>query len=156
MTNDQLLAEIREANMTYLMLAQNLIRQDKAQALFRLGLSEESADLIAALSPARLGNYFELELLGHEGDHVGLRDGLAGPDRKRAVAIGGASLQARDELMARNLAHRRQHARIDLAGAALAPGLPRQRDDLVYHLPPLVGAIIFRHGRGAHQQDQQK
>ena len=54
MTNDQLLAEIREANMTYLMLAQNLIRQDKAQALFRLGLSEESADLIAALSPAQV------------------------------------------------------------------------------------------------------
>ena len=54
MTNDQLLAEIREANMTYLMLAQNLIRQDKAQVLFRLGLSEESADLIAALSPAQV------------------------------------------------------------------------------------------------------
>ena len=54
MTNDQLLAEIREANMTYLMLAQNLIRQDKSQALFRLGLSEDAADLIAALSPAQI------------------------------------------------------------------------------------------------------
>jgi flagellar transcriptional activator FlhD len=54
MTNDQLLAEIREANMTYLMLAQNLIRQDKAQALFRLGMSEESADLIGTLSPAQI------------------------------------------------------------------------------------------------------
>ena len=30
MTNEQMLSEIREANMTYLMLAQNLIRQDKA------------------------------------------------------------------------------------------------------------------------------
>jgi flagellar transcriptional activator FlhD len=54
MTNDQLLAEIREANMTYLMLAQNLIRQDKPQALFRLGMSEESADLIGTLSPAQI------------------------------------------------------------------------------------------------------
>ncbi len=54
MTNEQLLAEIREANMTYLMLAQNLIRQDKAQALFRLGMSEEAADLISALSPAQI------------------------------------------------------------------------------------------------------
>ena len=54
MTNDQLLAEIREANMTYLMLAQNLIRQDKSQALFRLGMSEEAAELIAALSPAQI------------------------------------------------------------------------------------------------------
>jgi flagellar transcriptional activator FlhD len=54
MTNEQMLTEIREANMTYLMLAQNLIRQDKAEALFRLGMSEESADLIAALSPAQV------------------------------------------------------------------------------------------------------
>ncbi|MDH4451446.1 MAG: flagellar transcriptional regulator FlhD [Rhodoferax sp.] len=54
MRNEQLLAEIREANMTYLMLAQSLIRQDKTEALFRLGLSEEAADLIGALSPAQV------------------------------------------------------------------------------------------------------
>jgi len=54
MTNEQMLNEIREANMTYLMLAQNLIRQDKAEALFRLGMSEESADLIGTLSPAQI------------------------------------------------------------------------------------------------------
>ena len=54
MTNEQMLTEIREANMTYLMLAQSLIRQDKAEALFRLGMSEESADMIAARSPAQV------------------------------------------------------------------------------------------------------
>ena len=54
MTNEQMLSEIREANLTYLMLAQNLIRQDKAEALFRLGMSEESADMVAALSPAQV------------------------------------------------------------------------------------------------------
>jgi flagellar transcriptional activator FlhD len=54
MTNEQMLTEIREANMTYLMLAQNLIRQDKAEALFRLGMSEESADLIGACCPAQV------------------------------------------------------------------------------------------------------
>ena len=54
MTNEQILSEIREANLTYLMLAQNLIRQDKAEALFRLGMSEESADLISTLSPAQI------------------------------------------------------------------------------------------------------
>ena len=54
MTNDQILAEIREANLTYLMLAQSLIRSDRAEALFRLGMSEESADLIASLSPAQI------------------------------------------------------------------------------------------------------
>ena len=54
MTNEQMLSEIREANLTYLMLAQNLIRQDKAEALFRLGMSEESADMVATLSPAQI------------------------------------------------------------------------------------------------------
>ena len=54
MNNEQMLTDIREANLTYLMLAQGLIRQDKAEALFRLGMSEESADLIAALSPAQV------------------------------------------------------------------------------------------------------
>ena len=54
MTNEQMLTEIRDANMTYLMLAQNLIRQDKAEALFRLGISEDSADMIATLSPAQI------------------------------------------------------------------------------------------------------
>ena len=54
MNDEQLISEIRDANLTYLMLAQNLIRKDKAEALFRLGVSEESADLIATLSPAQI------------------------------------------------------------------------------------------------------
>ncbi len=54
MNDQQLIDEIRDANLTYLMLAQTLIRKDKTEALFRLGLSEESADLIALLSPAQI------------------------------------------------------------------------------------------------------
>ena len=54
MSDEQLSAEIREANLTYLMLAQSLIRKDKAEALFRLGISEESAELIGTLSPAQI------------------------------------------------------------------------------------------------------
>jgi flagellar transcriptional activator FlhD len=54
MTSEQMLAEIKEVNLAYLMLSQSLIRQDKAQALFRLGISEESADLIATLSPSQV------------------------------------------------------------------------------------------------------
>ena len=54
MTNEQILAEIREANLTYLMLAQNLIRQDKAEAIFRLGLSEEACDLLVTLSAGQV------------------------------------------------------------------------------------------------------
>ncbi len=54
MNQDKLLNEIREANLTYLMLAQNLILQDKPEALFRLGLTEEAADLLGALSTAQI------------------------------------------------------------------------------------------------------
>lgn len=54
MNTEQLLAEIREANVTYLMLAQNIIRADKSEALFRLGMSEEAAEMIASLSPAQI------------------------------------------------------------------------------------------------------
>jgi flagellar transcriptional activator FlhD len=54
MTSEQILAEIREANLSYLMLAQSLIRADREQALFRLGVSDETAALIGALTPAQM------------------------------------------------------------------------------------------------------
>jgi flagellar transcriptional activator FlhD len=54
MDTQQILAEIREANLSYLMLAQSLIRADREQALFRLGVSEETANLIATLTPAQM------------------------------------------------------------------------------------------------------
>jgi flagellar transcriptional activator FlhD len=51
---DQLLQEIREANMTYLILAQAMIREDKAQAMFRLGINEEIATILEQLSTGQL------------------------------------------------------------------------------------------------------
>ena len=54
MTADQILAEIREANLSYLMLAQSLIRTDREQALYRLGISEDTASLIGLLTPAQM------------------------------------------------------------------------------------------------------
>ncbi|NBD21745.1 flagellar transcriptional regulator FlhD [Aquabacterium fontiphilum] len=54
MNADQVLQEIREVNLSYLMLAQSLIRSDREQALFRLGISEQAADRLASLSPAQV------------------------------------------------------------------------------------------------------
>jgi flagellar transcriptional activator FlhD len=54
MQTSQILAEIREANLSYLMLAQSLIRSDRDQALFRLGVSEETANLLTSLTPAQM------------------------------------------------------------------------------------------------------
>jgi flagellar transcriptional activator FlhD len=54
MNAETMLDEIREANLTYLMLAQALIRKDRVQALYRLGLSEAVAEVIAALTSAQI------------------------------------------------------------------------------------------------------
>ena len=52
--NEQLLDEVREVNLAYLVLAQHMIRADKAQAMYRLGVSEEVANIVDQLSPAQL------------------------------------------------------------------------------------------------------
>ena len=54
MTNDQLLGEIREANLNYLLLAQQMINTDKPAGMFRLGVSQEVADILAQLTPAQI------------------------------------------------------------------------------------------------------
>jgi flagellar transcriptional activator FlhD len=54
MTAEHILAEIREANLSYLMLAQTLIRTDREQALYRLGVSETTAQMIDGLTSAQM------------------------------------------------------------------------------------------------------
>jgi flagellar transcriptional activator FlhD len=54
MKNARVLEEIRETNLTYLMLAQHLIREDKAEAMYRLGIDSDLADLLASLSAAQV------------------------------------------------------------------------------------------------------
>ncbi|WP_413439217.1 flagellar transcriptional regulator FlhD [Sulfuriferula sp. GW1] len=54
MTANEVMTEIRDANLSYLMLAQQLIRSDKATAIFRLGIDNQIADLIAGLSNAQI------------------------------------------------------------------------------------------------------
>ena len=45
---------IREINLSYIMLAQRMLREDKPVGMFRLGLSSELADLLAGLSLAQI------------------------------------------------------------------------------------------------------
>lgn len=54
MTNEILLTEARDINLSYLMLAQAMIRDDKAQALYRLGIDESTADLLQQMSSQQL------------------------------------------------------------------------------------------------------
>lgn len=54
MKTDQMLQDIREINMSYLILAQTMIRRDKPQAMFRLGISEEVATILEQLSTGQV------------------------------------------------------------------------------------------------------
>lgn len=54
MDTTQLQEGIRDLNLTYLMLAQQMVKQDKSAAIFRLGLSQDLVDLIGGLTPAQI------------------------------------------------------------------------------------------------------
>ena len=54
MKSTRLLDEIREANLSYLLLAQQLVRENRLEASYRLGISTEVADIISDLSTAQI------------------------------------------------------------------------------------------------------
>ena len=54
MNSVQLQQEIQEANLSYMLLARQMIQEDKAGAVFRLGINQEMADLMVNLTPAQL------------------------------------------------------------------------------------------------------
>lgn len=49
-----LLSDIREVNLSYLLLVQRMLHEDYSSAVFRLGFSDEVADILMRLSPAQL------------------------------------------------------------------------------------------------------
>lgn len=50
MHTSELLKHIYDINLSYLLLAQRLIAQDKATAMFRLGMNEEMANTLGELT----------------------------------------------------------------------------------------------------------
>jgi flagellar transcriptional activator FlhD len=60
---EKLLDEIREVNLTYLLLAQHMIHADRAQAQYRLGICAETAELIKSLTPGQLLKIAQSSLL---------------------------------------------------------------------------------------------
>ncbi len=49
----EMLSEIKEVNLSYLLLAQRLLREDKAMGMFRMGIGDQLADVLANLSFAQ-------------------------------------------------------------------------------------------------------
>lgn len=56
MTNTELLDEVRDMNLSYLMLAQRLLKEDRAIAQFRLKLDDGTADTVMSLTTRQLGH----------------------------------------------------------------------------------------------------
>ena len=54
MTAESLLDDIQDLNLSYLLLVQKLLREDPVSAMFRLKLNQQTADLVAGLSPKQL------------------------------------------------------------------------------------------------------
>lgn len=54
METSKILDEIREINLGYMLLAQQLLREDKVTAMYRLGISEEVADILESLTSSQL------------------------------------------------------------------------------------------------------
>lgn len=54
MSDTALLNDIHEVNLSYLMLAQRLLRENLAAGMFRLGFDADVAEIILNLSPAQV------------------------------------------------------------------------------------------------------
>ena len=63
MNAKQIHEEIKETNISYMLLAQQMIRDDKASAASVFGVSEEMAELVAGLSPAQLAKMAACNML---------------------------------------------------------------------------------------------
>src|SRR3989304_467487 len=54
MNPEQMTEEIREVNLSYMLRARQMVQQDKASAIYRLGISKEVADIIDNLSHGQI------------------------------------------------------------------------------------------------------
>lgn len=54
MNTADLLKQIYDINLSYLLLAQRLIKEEKASAMFRLGITEETSDSLISLTLPQL------------------------------------------------------------------------------------------------------
>ena len=51
---DQMVAEIKDINLSYMMLAQQMLRADKAAAIYLLGISQDVAGIVENLTAGQL------------------------------------------------------------------------------------------------------
>lgn len=94
MNMNDMMAEIRDANLSYLMLAQQMIRADRAAAIYRLGISAEIADLLGKLSPSQLLKLSNANMMlaRFRFDDAAILGMLTDHDKERGVAHAHAAI----------------------------------------------------------------
>jgi flagellar transcriptional activator FlhD len=91
---------IREINLSYIMLAQRLLREDRPIGMFRLGLSHDVADILSNLS---MGQIVKLAAAEHLlcsfrfNDHAMLSALSRGEDKTNIASTHAALLMAGQE-----------------------------------------------------------
>jgi flagellar transcriptional activator FlhD len=53
-SHSEIFREIGDINLAYMLLAQKLVKQDRAAAMFRLGIGDELADLLISMTLAQI------------------------------------------------------------------------------------------------------
>lgn len=99
MNIDQLMGEIKELNLSFLLLAQQMLREDKDSAIYRLGISQDLAGILEQLTPGQI-----LKMAGSNmllcrfrfDDHL-ILDMLAGYTRERTMASSHAAILMADQ-----------------------------------------------------------
>lgn len=89
-------SDIKEVNLAYLMLAQSMVRSDRETAIFRLGISEEIADLLSRLTPGQVLKMASSDMLlcTFRFNDALLLDLLANHERDRGAAHVHAAILA--------------------------------------------------------------
>lgn len=88
------MADIRDANLSYLMVAQQLVRADRVSAIFRLGVDGKIVDLFDDLSPIQMvklasNNILLARLRLDDASILGM---LTNPSKERRLANAHASI----------------------------------------------------------------
>lgn len=88
--------DIKEVNLAYLILAQNMVRADREAAIFRLGISTEIADVLERLTPGQVLKMAASDMLlcRFRFDDTLLLDLLANHERDRGVGHVHAAILA--------------------------------------------------------------
>lgn len=88
--------DIKEVNLAYLMLAQSMVRSDRPAAIFRLGISDEIADILDRLTPGQILKMAGSDVLlcSFRFNDTLLLNLLANHERERGVAHVHAAILA--------------------------------------------------------------